>query len=504
MRTPTGVRRRGVSNPVRRALAEIDLTQRDAARHAAMTDDELREDLRAAEAMMRGAFGQREGGYYGDPSPASWRAGKLQFDEMKIRDLKRFAEGEVGVEPITDATVWHPDRMLERIKAGEAGRLIKFERDLTVEQRRLLAEIAVELHLDPLFRELTIYQGQLYVEIDGWRRVRDLSENPVFDGMRKIWTVPAAVLSAYEIQPGDVIVGLEGYVKGRRVPHEAYGVVRAAERQRQATRAGGTYEPVTQKYFTAMALKRAEVTLYREMGFRVRGLAPKLMDDLPPEVWDAEGQVVDEELPGAAAARCAVCNLPVVAPEGWAGEVLHHDDCRPAAQPSEEKPAQGQPEAAPLPASDPGPHAPEAWMAGLRAEIARAPGSALSGLATRVQNTPMAEDQRAELVALGRQRRQELESSPAGAPVNPGPPGPAPVPVHRAAEVPPSNSVMPEEVAQHYAQQIAAATDVDIVQLQAAMEGDLFLRPADLKALRLKLAERTADLRRAAAGAMPS
>src|SRR3990172_3647458 len=162
MRTPTGVRRRGVSNPVRRALAEIDLTQRDAARHAAMTDDELREDLRAAEAMMRGAFGQREGGYYGDPSPESWRAGKLRFAEMKIRDLKRFAEGEVGMEPITDVTVWQPDRMLQRIEEGEKRKLIRFEGDLAPGMRQMLAEVAVELHLDPLFREITIYEGQLY------------------------------------------------------------------------------------------------------------------------------------------------------------------------------------------------------------------------------------------------------------------------------------------------------------------------------------------------------
>ncbi len=340
------VRRRGVSNPVRRALEQIELTQRDMERHAAMTDDDLRQDLRDAEAMMRGAFGPRAGGYYGDPSPESWRAGKLAFAESKIRDLKRFAEGEVGMEPITDVTVWQPDRMLERISGAEQRGLIRFAKDLSPAQRQMLAEVAVELRLDPLFREITIYEGQLYIEIDGWyRKVR---ESGIYDG-EETFAPTTDDLRMIEAQTGDMVVGVRVHIKGQRVPSTAFGVVRAAERQERRTRDGRSFDPTTKTYAFRMAEKRAQIQAYRKAGFKVRGMTPALIDELPPEAWDAEGEVVG---PDPSEARCATCNLPIVPPEGWTVGALNHPDCAPRARPSEEVPAQATTE--PL-AEAPGP-----------------------------------------------------------------------------------------------------------------------------------------------------
>ena len=68
-------------------------------------------------------------------------------------------------------------------KAGMLARVegAKFPTQLTRPEKEMLAQAAVDYGLDPLTGELTIYQGHLYVTIDG--RIRKAHETGKFEGI---------------------------------------------------------------------------------------------------------------------------------------------------------------------------------------------------------------------------------------------------------------------------------------------------------------------------------
>lgn len=65
--------------------------------------------------------------------------------------------------------VYDQETALTRVQECKSGGL--FPRDVTQEQLAMLAKATVAYGLDPMFQELTIYQGKPYITIDGRRRL---------------------------------------------------------------------------------------------------------------------------------------------------------------------------------------------------------------------------------------------------------------------------------------------------------------------------------------------
>ena len=185
-------------------------------------------------------------GYQRIPSlTEEWRAGN------EVGPAADKLEKKYGGRPMTNQalTTMTEAQMLQRIDKA------KFPQDLKPEEKRLLAAVAIAYGLDPLMRELTIYQGQPFVSIDG--RYRKAQESNLLDGAasrpateqeRTEWSIPL----------GDYFIRAEVWRKGSSHPFVGWGRVRDAE-----TLGGKGFKPVETNP-QRMAEKRAEAQALRK------------------------------------------------------------------------------------------------------------------------------------------------------------------------------------------------------------------------------------------------
>ncbi len=137
--------------------------------------------------------------------------------------------------------------------------MAKFPQDLTVADKRLLAQVAITYGFDPLMGEVSIYQGKPWVSIDG--RYRKAQETEKLDGVD---TRPATKQERidWQIPDGDYFFRAEIYVKGSSHPFVGWGRVFTSE-----TVGGKGFKPV-EKNPQRMAEKRAEAQGLRK-GFHI-------------------------------------------------------------------------------------------------------------------------------------------------------------------------------------------------------------------------------------------
>jgi len=178
--------------------------------------------------------------------------------------------------------------MLQRID------MARFPQELTVADKRLLAKVAITYGFDPLMKEVTIYQGNPYVSIDG--RYRKAQETGRLDGVQ---TRPAtkAEKVEWEIPDGDYFYRAEVFVKGASHPFVGWGRVFKSE-----TVGGKGFKPV-EKNPQRMAEKRAEAQGLRK-AFHIPlpstediGVEEEEARPLPPGVIEATGEIVEEKTP---------------------------------------------------------------------------------------------------------------------------------------------------------------------------------------------------------------
>lgn len=139
--------------------------------------------------------------------------------------------------------------MLQRIE------MARFPQDLTKEDKRLLAQVAITYGFDPLMGEVTIYQGRPFVSIDG--RYRKAQETGRLDGVE---SRPATKQERedWQITEGDYFFRAEVYVIGASHSFLGWGRVHKAE-----TIGGKGYKPI-EKNPQRMAEKRAEAQALRK------------------------------------------------------------------------------------------------------------------------------------------------------------------------------------------------------------------------------------------------
>lgn len=144
------------------------------------------------------------------------------------------------------------NKMLERVG------MARFPQDLTVQDKKLLAQVAITYGFDPLLNEISIYQGRPFVSIDG--RYRKALETGELDGVE---TRPATrqERTDWEIPEGDFFFRCEVYRKGSSRPFVGWGRVRRSE-----TVGGKGYKPVETNP-QRMAEKRAESQALRKAFF---------------------------------------------------------------------------------------------------------------------------------------------------------------------------------------------------------------------------------------------
>ena len=166
--------------------------------------------------------------------------------------------------------------------------MARFPQELTVADKRLLAQVAITYGFDPLMGEVTIYEGRPYVSIDG--RYRKAQETGRLDGVE---TRPASKKEKedWQIPEGDWFFRSEVYVKDASHPFIAWGRVRASETRPGSRRQGdttSTYKPI-QNNPQRMAEKRAEAQALRK-AFHIP--LPSVEDIGSPD-YDAESVEVD-------------------------------------------------------------------------------------------------------------------------------------------------------------------------------------------------------------------
>ena len=139
--------------------------------------------------------------------------------------------------------------MIERIS------MAKFPQDLTVPEKKMLAQVAISYGFDPLMGEVMVYQGRPFVSIDG--RYRMAQETNKLDGVE---SRPATKeeKETWQIPEGDYFFRAEVRVKGASNPFVGWGRVR-----KQETTGGKGFKPVETNP-QRMAEKRAEVQALRK------------------------------------------------------------------------------------------------------------------------------------------------------------------------------------------------------------------------------------------------
>ena len=139
----------------------------------------------------------------------------------KEKDFMAEVRDQSGLSS-TALTAMTETAMVERV--GKA----KFVKDLTLPEKKLLAAACITYGFDPIMHELTIYQGNPFVSVDG--RFRKAQETRQFEGIE---TRPATKEERedWEIPEGDKFFRSEVYKKGIKRPFVGWGRVTAKEMQ---------------------------------------------------------------------------------------------------------------------------------------------------------------------------------------------------------------------------------------------------------------------------------
>ena len=136
----------------------------------------------------------------------------------------------------------------------------RWPKDLTLQEKRMMATVALEYGLDPLMGELSIYQGKPYVCINGRRR--KAQEGDDMDGMEDTRPATKEERDAWGIPDGDYFFRAAIYKKGCRMPFVGWGRVKQeeiAKMQEAAIRNKRDPDAIpVVKDPQAMAAKRAE------------------------------------------------------------------------------------------------------------------------------------------------------------------------------------------------------------------------------------------------------
>lgn len=173
-------------------------------------------------------------------------------DEINWQKRKR---GDTPMEDTVALQKYTPERMLARVNKA------KFPKDLTVEERKLIARLAIDYGLDPLFGEIMVFQGKPYVTIDARRR--KAQETGAYDGLK---TRPATVAErqAWKIPEDDYFFHAEVFVKDSTHSFEGWGRVRAVETKPGSKAAEEALFKPIQNNPQQMAEKRAEAQALRK------------------------------------------------------------------------------------------------------------------------------------------------------------------------------------------------------------------------------------------------
>ncbi len=183
------------------------------------------------------------------------------------------------------------------VRVGQA----KFPQELKPDEKKLLAIACVTYGFDPIMHELSIYQGNPYVSIDG--RYRKAQETGRLDGVE---TRPATQdeKSAWQIPGGDYFFRAEVYVKGSTRPFVGWGRVRKTETE------GKEFLPVVNNP-QRMAEKRAEAQALRK-AFHIPLPSAEYIGSGEDVPIDADFEVLEEK---AKRARVEAEPLPEPTPE---------------------------------------------------------------------------------------------------------------------------------------------------------------------------------------------
>ena len=182
----------------------------------------------------------------------------LIHDTITWHDKERKKKKQEAIGMESTALIQMTDtQMMERVN------MAKFPQDLTLQDKKLLAQVARTYGLDPLMNEVTIYQGRPFVSIDGRYRLAQetgkldgAETRPANKGEREVWEIP----------DGDYFFRSEIYVKGASRPFVGWGRVRQIETKPGSSRQGDTtsvFKPV-QSNPQRMAEKRAEAQALRK------------------------------------------------------------------------------------------------------------------------------------------------------------------------------------------------------------------------------------------------
>jgi hypothetical protein len=164
--------------------------------------------------------------------------------------------------------------ILEHARAGSPA----FPKDVSPMQAAELARLALTYGLDPFLGELIIYQGKLYLTIDGRERIAN--DHPQFDGL-EIRPSTAEERTAFRLGEDEHLWICHVWRKDRRVPNVGYG------------RAGGRSDrnPVSRDYPQEMAQKRAKHRALRD----AFSIALPDADELGAGPPRSSGRVIDAD-----------------------------------------------------------------------------------------------------------------------------------------------------------------------------------------------------------------
>ena len=192
----------GVNNPDTRPR-HVDTNERRFRRGEALTMMELMTLSRTLSNRMR-----RE----------EARTGAVDPKTMALWEEVEMAQGsnskEITVQPVREVVT--EEQAVRFLDMANLGRMTPAVRDMALEVMRLTG-------LNPALREITIYEGALYVMADGYRKL--LNKSGTFDGMPE----PPHYLSADEkaaqgYSPSQIVVRVALQRKGQRFPVYAIGV----------------------------------------------------------------------------------------------------------------------------------------------------------------------------------------------------------------------------------------------------------------------------------------
>jgi len=182
---------------------------------------------------------------------ADWlRTGHLGITSHNLEYEKYMKERKEMYKMDTKALmVMTETHMMARIN------MAKFPQELTIPEKKLLAQIAITYGFDPLMGEVTIYQGRPFVSIDG--RYRKAQETNRLDGVESRPATKQERID-WQIPDGDYFFCAAVSVKGASKPFVGWGRVHNAE-----TVGGKGFKPV-EKNPQRMAEKRAEAQALRK------------------------------------------------------------------------------------------------------------------------------------------------------------------------------------------------------------------------------------------------